>query len=100
MVEETRERKKGAAPPGTLYEVDDARLSLLQSVVEASPARKAMIFAYKTEPPMTTNVAVSVARQLPRTSGEEGTDLSVSALKRADAHLKKIGVVRPFKPPW
>ena len=84
----------GAAPPGTFYEVDDARLSRLQSVVERSLARKAMVLAYRTDPPMSTNVAVSVARRLPMEAGG-ATELSVSALKRADSHLKRIGVVRP-----
>ena len=97
VLAEKRTRAK-AAPPGTLYEVDDARRSLFESMVESSPARKAIILAYKADPPLTTNVAVSLARHLSRT-GVGATDLSVRALKRADAQLKRIGVVRPWTPP-
>lgn len=88
------ERRRETAPPGTFYEVDESRLHQIEPDIERFPARKAMILAYRADPPTTTNVAVAYARQHPPQDAE-AADLSLGALKRADAYLKSVGVVRP-----
>lgn len=93
------ERRRTSAPPGSLYEVDDARLADLASEVERSPPRKAMVLAYQRDPPTTTNVALLTAHGLAKEMGTAESELSVSALKNADAFLKRRGVVRLLLPP-
>ena len=97
MVERS-ERRRVAAPPGTLNEVDETRLATLAPSIGASPARRAMILAYRRDPPTTTNMALSVAAKLPVAATGVAAP-SRSSLKQADTFLKKAGVLRPQVPP-
>ncbi len=84
----TRSRRGAHAPKGEKYVLDDERTFANLAPKTRPNAEAAVVLAYKMKGPCTTKAALEYARALPDPA-------SIGSLKRADALLKRAGIVIP-----
>ncbi len=82
----TRSRRGAHAPKGEKYVLDDERTFANLAQKTRPNAEAAVVLAYKMKGPCTTKAALEYARALPDPA-------SIGSLKRADAVLKRAGIV-------
>ncbi len=85
---------RSVARRGTLYTFDPSRFSEFESEICNRPAMKAVALAYQAKKPCTTMAAIAYAQKLPN---DDPRGLSPGSMKRADAELKRLGVVEAFR---
>ena len=82
----TRSRRGAHAPKGEKYVLDDERTFANLAPKTRPNAEAAVVLAYRMKGPCTTKAALEYARALPDPA-------SIGSLKRADAVLKRAGIV-------